>query len=95
VVGVNSFQVDEPVRMVAQRVDPRIEQDQRQRLAAVRARRDGRRAAELVAQLEQAARSQSNLMEPIIECVEADVTLGEICGALRRVWGEYRPPSPW
>jgi methylmalonyl-CoA mutase N-terminal domain/subunit len=35
------------------------------------------------------------LVEVFVDCVEADVTLGEMCGALRSVWGEYRPASPW
>ena len=36
---------------------------------------------------------EENLMPHLIECVEADLTLGEICGRLRQVWGEYRPPT--
>ena len=38
-----------------------------------------------------AAEGSENLMPLILTCVEADLTLGEICGALRGVWGEYRP----
>jgi len=95
VVGVNSFQVEEPVRLEAQQVDPNIEAGQRQRLAAVRARRDVGRAASLLALLREAAADETNLVTVLVECVEADVTLGEICGALRQVWGEYRSPSPW
>ncbi len=95
VVGVNSFPVEESVRLEAQRVDPHVEAAQRQRLASVRARRDAPRAVSLLAHLQEAARQESNLVTLLIECVEADVTLGEICGALRQVWGEYRPPSPW
>ena len=95
VVGVNRFQVDERVRLEPQRVDPRIEAEQRQRLAAVRARRHAGRAARLVAQLQDAARGDTNLVGVLVDCVESQVTLGEICGALRQVWGEYRPASPW
>ena len=95
VVGVNSFQVEEPVRLEAQRVDPRIEAEQRRRLSAVRARRDAGRAASLLERLQQAARDDTNLVGLLIDCVEGEVTLGEICGALRQVWGEYRSPSPW
>src|SRR3990172_1231401 len=93
VVGVNSFQVEEPVRLEAQQVDPNIEAGQRQRLAAVRARRDVGRAASLLALLREAAADETNLVTVLVECVDADVTLGEICGALRQVWGEYRSPS--
>jgi methylmalonyl-CoA mutase N-terminal domain/subunit len=91
VVGVNRFQTDEPTRLETLRVDPAIEAQQRARLAALRARRDAERVSALLARLEAAARGNDPLMPLFIECVENDVTLGEICGALRRVFGEYRP----
>jgi methylmalonyl-CoA mutase N-terminal domain/subunit len=72
-------------------VDPAIEQEQRQRLGQVRARRDPANTGRLLDGLEQAARGTENLMPQLIECVAADVSLGEICGRLRSVWGEYRP----
>jgi methylmalonyl-CoA mutase N-terminal domain/subunit len=93
VVGVNAFQVDEQVELERLKVDPAIEQDQRHRLSELRARRDARRAAELLAQLENAARGADNLMPVMIACVENDLTLGEICGVLRGLWGEYQPPA--
>jgi methylmalonyl-CoA mutase N-terminal domain/subunit len=93
VVGVNAFQVDEAVELERLKVDPAIEQGQRARLAAVRARRDGGKASELLGRLESAARSSDNLMPLLIECVEHDVTLGEICNLLRGIWGEYQPPA--
>jgi methylmalonyl-CoA mutase N-terminal domain/subunit len=43
--------------------------------------------------LESAARVQENLMPLFIECVESSITLGEICGVLRSLWGEYQPPA--
>jgi methylmalonyl-CoA mutase N-terminal domain/subunit len=93
VVGVNAFQVDEQVELERLKVDPSIEQDQRARLSALRSRRDAGRAAELLAQLESAARGSDNLMPVMITCVENDLTLGEICGVLRGLWGEYQPPA--
>jgi len=93
VVGVNRF-IDEHENGAARdilRVDPSIEQAQRDRLAALRAERDNARVRELLAHLETAARGSDNLMPLFIECVEADITLGEICGVLRGVFGEYRP----
>jgi methylmalonyl-CoA mutase N-terminal domain/subunit len=51
--------------------------------------RDATKAAELMGQLEAAARGSENMMPLMVECVEHDVTLGEICGVLRSVWGEY------
>jgi len=47
----------------------------------------------LLERLEGAARGSQNLMPLFIECVENDITLGEICGVLRGLWGEYHPPS--
>ena len=73
------------------RVDPAIEAEQRARLAQLRDRRDPTRAAELLAHLEQTARSGENLLPVFVACVENDLTLGEICGVLRKLWGEYQP----
>jgi methylmalonyl-CoA mutase N-terminal domain/subunit len=91
VVGVNQFQVAEEPRLERLRVDPAIEREQRLRLAELRRRRDNAKVAELRGQLEGAARGAENLMPLFIECVEREVTLGEICGTLRQVWGEYKP----
>jgi len=95
VVGVNKFQTEAAYRLDVLRVDPRIEAEQRRKLAAVRARRDSARAAGLLVRLRQAAASDENLVGVFVEAVEADVTLGEICNTLRDVWGEYRPANPW
>jgi methylmalonyl-CoA mutase N-terminal domain/subunit len=93
VVGVNAFQMDEKIELERLKVDPAIERAQCAHLAELRARRDAARAAELMAQLEHTARGTDNLMPLFVECVEHDVTLGEICGVLRHVWGEYQPPA--
>lgn len=93
VVGVNAFQSDEPVEMERPKVDPAIEQNQRTRLAELRQRRDAARTSELLSCLEDAARSEKSLIPIFIECVEHDLTLGEICGVLRQIWGEYQAPS--
>jgi methylmalonyl-CoA mutase N-terminal domain/subunit len=93
VVGVNSYVEEKPSagRLEILKVDPAIEQGQRDQLARLRAQRDSNRAHEMMAHIEQAARSQENLMPLFIAAVEADVTLGEICKVLRTAWGEYRP----
>jgi methylmalonyl-CoA mutase, N-terminal domain len=93
VVGVNAFKVKEDLELESLAADPAIEQNQRARLATLRAERDGTRIHELMAQLETAARGSENLMPLMVTCVEYDMTLGEICGVLRRVWGEYQPPA--
>jgi methylmalonyl-CoA mutase N-terminal domain/subunit len=89
VVGVNQFLADEQVTLERLQVDPAIEAAARQRLADLRAKRDAAKAAELLRRVEVAARGTQNLMPLFIECVEHDVTLGEICNTLRGVWGEY------
>lgn len=91
VVGVNQFATPEPDHVEHFTLNPAIEQHQRERVAAVRARRDPARVAELRVHLDTAARGSDNLMPLFIECVENDLTLGEICHTLRAVWGEYRP----
>jgi methylmalonyl-CoA mutase N-terminal domain/subunit len=47
----------------------------------------------LLGRVASAARGDENLLPLFVEAVENDVTLGEICGALRDVWGEYRPAT--
>jgi methylmalonyl-CoA mutase N-terminal domain/subunit len=93
VVGVNQFVTQESAaeRPEILRVDPAIEQAQREKLARIRAERDANRAQEMMTRLEQAAKTSENLMPLFIAAVEAEVTLGEICGVLRGAWGEYQP----
>jgi len=92
VVGVNAFHTDLSVNLKRVEVNPVIENAQRQRLKQVRRRRDPKHIADLLARLSQAAEGDENMMPLFIECVEADLTLGEICRRLREVWGEYQPP---
>jgi methylmalonyl-CoA mutase N-terminal domain/subunit len=93
VVGVNEYRVDEESRGLERLVvDPAIEERQRTRLATLRARRDGARASAALAHIEAAARVPNEPLMPLfVTAIEAGCTLGEICGVLRRVWGEYRP----
>jgi methylmalonyl-CoA mutase N-terminal domain/subunit len=89
-VGVNAFQVerDAPVRL--QRIDPELERRQVERLRAFRDRRDPEKALAAVRKVEERARSRDNLMPVIVEAVESDATVGEICDAMRRVFGEFK-----
>ncbi len=91
VVGVNQFESQEDIELERLSVDPSIEFNQRERLAKLRAGRDGQRVNDLLSQLENAAKSNDNLLPIFVECVENDLTLGEICNVLRGVWGEYQP----
>jgi len=93
VVGVNAFQTEEDSKGLERlQVDPAIEEGQRARLAALRKRRDAPKVAALLSRVESAARGEAPLLPLFIECVENDVTLGEITTVLRDVWGEYQPP---
>ena len=91
IVGVNKFTVDDDPQPDILRVDPAVEAAARDKLAALRASRDNAKVAELRGRLDTAARGSENLMPLFVECVENDVTLGEICHTLRAVFGEYRP----
>jgi methylmalonyl-CoA mutase N-terminal domain/subunit len=91
VVGVNSFRVEEPPPSGLLRVDPAIEVTQRAKLAAMKAGRDEAAVSSALEALSAAASCEDNLMPPIIACVRLYATLGEVCGVLRKVFGEYRP----
>ena len=94
VVSVNRFVTDEKPVADILRVDPSVQANQCQRLAELRAGRDNDKVDALLAQLEAAARDpQAPLMPLFVACLENYVTLGEICGTLRHVFGEYRPES--
>ena len=94
VIGMNSFQIEEQLDMEGLRVDPMIEQNQKDKLAGIRRGRDNFRVNELLLRIEQEAKqNQSNLMPLFIESVENSITLGEICNVLRKVWGEYQQPT--
>lgn len=93
VVGVNAFHVEEKLDMERLKVDPDIEQRQRASLTTLRSQRDSTKVNELMGRLDSAARGTENLLPLMVECVENDLTLGEITGVLRKVWGEYQAPS--
>ncbi len=89
IVGLNRYAIDEDVEVETLKVDDAIRERQIARLQALRRRRDSRSVRRALAELEAAARSDRNLMPPILEAVEAYATLGEISDVLRHVFGEY------
>ena len=91
VVGVNEFVSEESPPSGLFQVDPKVEQLVGERLAQLRKRRDQDRVARALDRLEAAARGKENLLPLILEAVNAQVTLGEICDALRRVFGAHEP----
>lgn len=90
VVGVNKFRTDDAETIPIMTVDPDIELEQVARLRAIRDRRDTEKAESSIKRLAEAANGTENLLPRILECVENEVSVGEISNALRKVWGEYR-----
>jgi methylmalonyl-CoA mutase N-terminal domain/subunit len=90
VVGVNQHQAAGGPGIEVLRIDPELEPQQAARVAAVRAGRDARTWQEAMDEIVAAARSETNLVPPIVKAVEAFATLGEISDALRSVFGEHR-----
>ncbi|MFK0232321.1 acyl-CoA mutase large subunit family protein [Streptomyces vinaceus] len=96
VVGVNRFTLEQEERYEPLRVDPEIENRQREALAALRAERDGEAVAAALAALREAAAGTANVLYPMKEALRARATVGEVCNALREVWGTYQPTdSTW
>jgi methylmalonyl-CoA mutase N-terminal domain/subunit len=90
VVGVNEFTTDEEVHPDILRVREEVVRRQVERLRKVRAERDDGKVQSMLRRLDEAARSDANLVPLFIESVENYVTIGEICDVLRGVFGEQR-----
>ncbi|HYZ56904.1 MAG TPA: methylmalonyl-CoA mutase family protein [Streptosporangiaceae bacterium] len=95
VVGVNKFISDGDGPYHPLSVDPSIEEEQAQRLARVRSRRDGAAFSKRISDLKAAAEGTGNVLYPLREALRAGATLGEVCDALRDVWGVYRLPDAY
>ncbi|MBI3976044.1 MAG: methylmalonyl-CoA mutase, partial [Armatimonadetes bacterium] len=91
VVGVNRYAHDEAVTPALLRIDPAAVERQKQRLARVRAERDGGAVERALAGVREAAAGSGPVMEAVLEAVRAYATIGEICDVLRAVFGVYRP----
>ncbi|QFZ74669.1 methylmalonyl-CoA mutase [Streptomyces fagopyri] len=91
VVGVNRFRLDEEEPYEPLRVDPAIEAQQAERLARLRADRDGAAVGAALAELKEAAAGTANVLYPMKDALRARATVGEVCDALREVWGTYVP----
>jgi methylmalonyl-CoA mutase N-terminal domain/subunit len=90
VVGVNRYVLEDERPVEILRVDPALEQKQIDRIQALRARRDAAAVEAALTHLKTAAAGDENLMGPILEATRAYVTMGEMCDALRDVWGVWR-----
>ncbi|MHB1066712.1 MAG: acyl-CoA mutase large subunit family protein [Candidatus Nanopelagicales bacterium] len=91
VVGVNRFTTDEVEHYAPLRVNPAIEAEQGERLARLRAERDGAAVLSALEAVREAARGDANLLYPMKDALRARATVGEVCDALRAVWGRYVP----
>jgi methylmalonyl-CoA mutase, N-terminal domain len=91
IVGVNEYVMDEkPLPTLY--IDETTAEEQTARVNALRASRDGEKLRRALEDLKDAARGKDNVMDPILEASRAYATLGEMCDALREVFGEYEEP---
>jgi len=91
VVGVNKFVAATEEKYEPLRVDPSIEADQRERLAALRKDRDNGACTSALDAMKRAAEGTDNVLVPMREALAARATVGEVSNALRDVWGTYVP----
>jgi methylmalonyl-CoA mutase N-terminal domain/subunit len=88
IVGVNDYVMEEKEHPILY-IDEKVAEEQVARVRALRASRDRSRVARALAGLREAAAGTDNLMPPILEASRAYATVGEMCDALREVFGEY------
>jgi methylmalonyl-CoA mutase N-terminal domain/subunit len=94
IVGVNKFQMDEEgIQVPTLVIDESVREHQVERLEQTRQRRDNGAVANALEKLKLAAKTGDNTMPATIEAVRAYATLGEICSALRDVYGIYEEPA--
>jgi methylmalonyl-CoA mutase N-terminal domain/subunit len=91
VVGLNRFTLDAEESYEPLRVNPAIEAEQAARLAELRRLRDSAAVDRALSELRDAAKGTENVLYPMREALRARATVGEVCHALREVWGLYRP----
>ncbi|MGA1873341.1 MAG: methylmalonyl-CoA mutase [Thermoplasmatota archaeon] len=93
IVGVNKYQMDDPVEIPILQMDEKGEEIQINRLKRLRRERDQGKLDRALEALRKAAKGEENTMPFIMDCVHAHGTLGEVCGVLREVFGEYKEPA--
>jgi len=93
VVGLNQFVTEEETRIKTLRVNPAVEKKQVEHVQSLRRKRDKPKVNAVLNRLRGVAEKDENLVPVIIEAVREYITLGEICGVLREIYGEYRAPT--
>jgi methylmalonyl-CoA mutase N-terminal domain/subunit len=91
IVGLNKFASDDEEPYVPARANPALEAEQIARVAALRAGRDGAAVEQALIVIGQAAASTGSVLPPIKTALALRATVGEVCTALRGVWGKYEP----
>jgi len=90
VVGVNKFKINEGLPKGLLKVNPEVGRKQVEELNKLKEERDNDKIKEKLKSLEKAAKTDTNLMPLILDCVKSYATLGEICDVLRSIFGEYK-----
>ncbi|MEE9284322.1 MAG: methylmalonyl-CoA mutase family protein [Dehalococcoidia bacterium] len=90
IVGVNQYASEETAQPQILRIDPEAKRRQLARLAEVKERRDPKAVQRCLQRVQDVALSNDNTLPVLIEAVESQVTLGEVCDTLRGVWGTYK-----
>jgi len=93
IVGVNKYEMEEAAPIPTLVIDESVRDHQVERLEQTRGRRDAGAVANALDKLRRAAENEENTMPATIEAVRAYATLGEICSALRDVYGIYEEPA--
>lgn len=93
IVGVNDFILeDEKIEIPILKIDHRVELEQHKRLATLRKNRNNNKVQKALKELKRVCQTKENVMYPILDAVRTYATLGEICNAMKEIFGEYKEP---
>jgi len=93
IVGVNDYKLEEKEKCEIMKVNPEVQQKQIERLHKVKRERDNKKVEQVLSKVREVATSNENIVPIMIEAVKTYATIGEICGVLREVFGEYEGRS--
>lgn len=92
-VGVNDFILaDEKLEMPILKIDHRVSEEQNKRIQTLRKKRNNAQVAKVLKELKRVCQTKENVMYPILKAVKAYATLGEICAAMKEIFGVYKEP---
>ena len=93
IVGINKYVNDDAVKIPTLKISDEVESSQRERLAAIKGKRDGEKVDACLAAIRQSAQDGTNCFPAVLDAVKAYASLQEVCDVFRGVWGEYTEPS--